>query len=57
MYLIDNMYVADEYDAFVIPDSGLNLLHIGDIVKIVKKFKVSSIVLILQKRRLWFLTS
>ncbi|CAJ0826613.1 2230_t:CDS:2 [Entrophospora sp. SA101] len=39
MHLIGDMYVVDEYDAFVIPDSGLNLLHIGDIVKIVKKFK------------------
>ncbi|CAJ0831215.1 16186_t:CDS:2, partial [Entrophospora sp. SA101] len=43
MHLIGDMYVVDEYDAFVIPDSGLNLLHIGDIVKIVKKFKIQMI--------------
>nr|CAG8433251.1 9552_t:CDS:10 [Entrophospora candida] len=49
MHLIGDMYVVDEYDAFVIPDSGLNLLHVGDIVKIVKKFKVSSVVLIPQR--------
>ncbi|CAH1760777.1 10606_t:CDS:2, partial [Entrophospora sp. SA101] len=43
MHLIGDMYVVDEYDAFVIPDSGLNLLHVGDIVKIVKKFKIRMI--------------
>nr|CAG8632891.1 13115_t:CDS:2 [Entrophospora candida] len=43
MHLIGDMYVVDKYDAFVIPDSGLNLLHIGDIVKIVKKFKIRMI--------------
>jgi hypothetical protein len=43
MHLIGDMYVVDEYDAFVIPDSGLNLLHLGDIVKIVKKFKIRMI--------------
>ncbi|CAG8655823.1 14395_t:CDS:10, partial [Funneliformis mosseae] len=43
MHLIGDIYIVDEYDTFVIPDSGLNLLHIGNIVKIVKKFKVQMI--------------
>ncbi len=44
MHLVDEMYIVDEYDAFVIPDSGVGLLQIGNVIEIVKKFKVSSFV-------------
>ncbi|RIA90132.1 hypothetical protein C1645_823764 [Glomus cerebriforme] len=40
MRLIENMYIIDEYDAFVLPDSSLYFLQIKNIVKVVKKFKI-----------------
>ncbi|CAB4415282.1 unnamed protein product [Rhizophagus irregularis] len=43
MHLVDEMYIVDEYDAFVIPDSGVGLLQIGNVIEIVKKFKVRMI--------------
>ncbi|PKK58684.1 hypothetical protein RhiirC2_857669, partial [Rhizophagus irregularis] len=42
-HLVDEMYIVDEYDAFVIPDSGVDLLQIGNVIEIVKKFKVRMI--------------
>ncbi|CAG8661780.1 9348_t:CDS:10 [Funneliformis mosseae] len=43
MHLVDEMYIVDEYDAFVVPDSGVDLLQIGKVIEIVKKFKVRMI--------------
>jgi len=43
MHLVDEMYIIDEYDAFIIPDSGVDLLQIGNAIEIVKKFKVRMI--------------
>ncbi|CAG8775838.1 16488_t:CDS:2, partial [Funneliformis caledonium] len=40
MHLVDEMYIVDEYDAFIIPDSCMDLLQIGNAIEIVKKFKV-----------------
>ncbi|CAG8833586.1 21510_t:CDS:2, partial [Racocetra persica] len=40
MHFIDDMYIVDEFDAFVIPDSGMNFSQIGIIIEIVKKFKI-----------------
>ncbi|CAB4382069.1 unnamed protein product [Rhizophagus irregularis] len=40
MHLVDTMYIIDEYSAFVIPDSGMSLSQVGNIIKIVKKFKI-----------------
>ncbi|CAG8530214.1 8051_t:CDS:10 [Funneliformis caledonium] len=40
MHLVDEMYIVDEYDAFIIPDSCVDLLQIGNAIEIVKKFKV-----------------
>jgi hypothetical protein len=42
MHIIDDMYVVDEFDAFVLPDSGTCLSEIENVIKSVKKFKVSS---------------
>ena len=42
MRLIENMYIVDEYDAFVLPNPSLCFSQIENIVKVVKKFKVSS---------------
>ncbi|RHZ81502.1 hypothetical protein Glove_120g6 [Diversispora epigaea] len=40
MHFIDGMYIVDEFDAFVIPDSGMNFSQIGIIIEIIKKFKI-----------------
>ncbi|RIB23582.1 hypothetical protein C2G38_2072407 [Gigaspora rosea] len=40
MHFIDDMYIVDEFDAFVIPDSGMNFSQIGIIIEIIKKFKI-----------------
>ncbi|CAG8647554.1 10977_t:CDS:2, partial [Paraglomus occultum] len=40
MHFIDGMYIVDEFDAFVIPDSGMDFLQIEIIVELVKKFKI-----------------
>ncbi|CAG8573821.1 11675_t:CDS:10, partial [Diversispora eburnea] len=38
--VFDNMYIVDEFDAFVIPVSGVDFSQIENIVEIVKKFKI-----------------
>ncbi|CAG8710152.1 11418_t:CDS:2, partial [Racocetra persica] len=40
MRLINNVYMVDEYNIFVLPDSGSCFLQIEKIVEIVKKFKM-----------------
>ncbi|RHZ78182.1 hypothetical protein Glove_166g132 [Diversispora epigaea] len=40
MHFIDDMYIVDEFDAFIIPVSGVDFSQIGNIVEIVKKFKI-----------------
>ncbi|CAG8734541.1 9533_t:CDS:2, partial [Dentiscutata heterogama] len=39
MHFIDDMYIVDEFDAFVIPDSGMNFLQIGIIIEIIRLIK------------------
>lgn len=41
MHLVEDIYIVDEYNAFVIPDSGMSLSQIRNIIEVVKKFKVS----------------
>ncbi|CAI2193073.1 15550_t:CDS:10, partial [Funneliformis geosporum] len=43
MHLVDEMYIVDEYDTFIIPDSDVDLLQIGNVIEIVKKFKIRMI--------------
>jgi hypothetical protein len=49
MHLINNMYVVDEHDAFVLPNSYVCFSEIGNVVKVIKKFKVYHLILIYEK--------
>ncbi|CAI2169216.1 13246_t:CDS:10 [Funneliformis geosporum] len=40
MHLINNMYVVDEYDAFILPNSSVCFSEIGNVVEVIKKFKL-----------------
>ncbi|PKY23314.1 hypothetical protein RhiirB3_505554 [Rhizophagus irregularis] len=39
MHLINNMYVVDEYNAFILPNSSVCFSEIGNAVEVIKKFK------------------
>ncbi|CAG8654726.1 4377_t:CDS:10 [Funneliformis caledonium] len=40
MHLINNMYVVDEFDAFILPNSSVCFSEIGNAVEVIKKFKL-----------------
>ncbi|CAB5128613.1 unnamed protein product [Rhizophagus irregularis] len=43
MHLINNMYVVDEYNAFILPNSSVCFSEIGNAVEVIKKFKLRMI--------------
>ncbi|CAB4386695.1 unnamed protein product [Rhizophagus irregularis] len=43
MHLINNMYVVDEYNAFISPNSSVCFSEIGNAVEVIKKFKLRMI--------------